>query len=115
MDDAFAMRLVERVRNLNPKLQRLVERHCALRQSLSQRLSLQVLHHKEIDPVLATDVVDVADVRMTEGGERLGLALEALLQRRIAGNVLGQDFDGNRAIEARIGGLVDLSHAARTD
>ena len=105
MDDAFAMRLVERVRNLNPKLQRLVERQCALRQSLGQRLALQVLHDQEVDAVLTTDVVDVADVRMTQGRECLGLALESLLQVRVRGDMLGQDLDGDRAIETRVAWL----------
>ncbi len=38
-----------------------------------------------------------------------------LLQRGIAGDVLGQDFDGDRAVEAGIAGFVDLAHAASAE
>ena len=115
MDDAGAVRSRERVGNLNPDLQRLVERQRTLLQPLFERLALQVLHDQEVDPVLAADVVHGADVRMTEGGERLGLALEPLLQVRVGGDVLGKDFDGDRAVQARVGRLVDLAHPARTE
>ena len=106
------MRFVERVGDLNRHLQRLVERQCALRQSLRQRLPFQMLHHQEVDPVLAADVVDGADVRMTQRGERLGFALEPLLQVWIRRDMLGQDFDGDRAVQAGVAGFVHLTHAA---
>ena len=57
----------------------------------------------------------VTDVRMTQGRERLGFALEPLLQVRIGGDVLGQDFDGDRAVQASVGRFVDLAHAASAD
>ncbi len=44
-------------------------------------------------------------MRATEGGKRLGLALEPLLQLGVGCDVLGQDLDRYRAIEARVGGL----------
>ena len=49
---------------------------------------------------------------MAQGRERLRLALEPLLQVRVGGDVLGQDLDGDGAVEPRVGGLVDLAHAA---
>ena len=57
MDDAGAMGCGECVGDLNPNLQRLVERQRTFLQSLFQRLAFQVLHDQEVDPVLATDVV----------------------------------------------------------
>ena len=41
---------------------------------------------QEVNPILAAHVVDRADVRVTERGERLGLAFEPLLQVRIGGH-----------------------------
>jgi len=41
-------------------------------------------------------------VRVTERPQRAGLALEALLQRRIVSNMRRQDLDGDVAAEARI-------------
>jgi hypothetical protein len=52
---------------------------------------------------------------MTEGGERFGLALEPVLQFGISGDVLGQNLDGDRAIQARIGRLIDFAHPASPD
>lgn len=45
-----------------------------------------------MNPILAAHVVNRADVRVTERGERLGLALEPLLQVRID----GEDLDSHR-------------------
>lgn len=60
----------------------------------------------------AADVVDVTDVRVIQGGEGLGLALEPLLQFGIGRDVLRQNFDRDSAVEAGIVGLIDLAHAA---
>ena len=51
-------------------------------------------------------------MRVTVARERLGLALEPLLQVRVSGDMLGQDLDGNGAIQTGVAGLIDLSHAA---
>jgi hypothetical protein len=47
-----------------------------------------------------------------ETRDRLGLALEPLLQIRVSRHMLGQHVDGDGAIEAGVGGLVDLAHPA---
>ena len=39
------------------------------------------------------------------------VALEPLLQIGISGDMLGQDLDGDGAVEAGVGGFVDLAHA----
>ncbi len=66
-----------------------------------QRLALDVLH----DQIVRSDVVEGADVRMVQAGDRVRLALEALAEGR-------QTFlDGNDAIEAGIERLVNLPHA----
>jgi len=41
----------------------------------------------------------------------LGLALEPLLEIRVRRDVLGEDFDGDGAVQAGVTGLVDFSHA----
>ncbi len=58
----------------------LVEWQCALLQPLRQRLAVEILHDQEVDPVLGADVVERADMRMVQGGDRSGLALKPLLQ-----------------------------------
>ena len=43
------------------------------------------------------------------------LALESLAKRGVSREVLGQNFDRDRAIESSVFGFVDFPHAARAD
>ena len=54
-------------------------------------------------------------MRVVQAGDGLGFPLEPLLQLRVAGDVLGEDFDGNRAVEAGVAGFVHLPHPAHAD
>ena len=49
---------------------------------------------------------------MIQGRHSQGFALEPLLQIRISGNMFTQHLDGDGAIEAGIGGLVNFTHPA---
>ena len=44
-----------------------------------------------------------------------GLALEALAELRIAGDVRREHFDRNRAVEPRIASFVDFTHPAAAE
>ena len=112
MDDALLMRALQRVRYLDGDLQQLLGRKRALLQPLVQGLALQVLHHQEVHARLVAHVVQRADVGVGQGGYRLGLAVEALPQSRVAGQVRGQDLDGDGALQASVAGAVHLTHAA---
>ena len=52
---------------------------------------------------------------MVHRREHLGLALEPHHPFGIAGNLIGQNFDGDVAIERRIPRAIDFAHAARTE
>ena len=54
-------------------------------------------------------IVERADVRMIEAGDRLRFAIEALLHVGVTGKVHGQNLDGDRAVQARVRGLIDLA------
>ena len=82
------------------------------REPLGEGLALEVLHDQEVDPLVLADVVEGADVGVGEGGDHLRLALEALLDLREDGQVLGQHLDGHRAVQAGVLGPIDLAHAA---
>ena len=115
MDDALAMRPVERVGDLGGDLQRLVERKRSLHEPRGQRLALEMRHDQVVRAIDVADVVDAADVRMIERGNRPRLAFETCTQIGIAGDFSWQDLDGDCAIEARVAGFVDLAHAARAE
>ena len=52
---------------------------------------------------------------MREGGDRLRFALEALEGTRIRGHLFGKDLDRDLAVQLRVAGPIDLSHAAGAD
>ena len=70
------MRRVERARDFRRRTQQLGERHRSALEPPLQRLSLDVFHDEEVAAILATDVVDRADVRVVERGNRPRFALE---------------------------------------
>jgi hypothetical protein len=65
--------------------------------------------------LLLTDVVQRADVRVRQLRNRAGFAVEALPELRVAGQILGEDLDGDRAVKPRVAAFVNLPHAARTE
>ena len=113
--DPLPVRLVERVGDLDPEAQRLVERERALAQAVAERFALEELHDEVLGLALASHVVQRADVRMRQLGNRLGLALEALAGLGRRGQVRRQDLDGDGPLEPRVLSPVDFPHAARAD
>lgn len=84
-------------------------------ESQMERLALEQLHDEEALVVVATDIKQRADVRMTEAGNRLGLAVETRFGLRVADAAGGQDLDGDVPIEARVLRAIDLAHTAHAD
>ena len=58
------------------------------------------------------DAVNGGDVRVVQAGEDLRLPLEPGEAVRISGEGVGQDLQGDLAVELRVGRLPDLAHAA---
>ena len=124
MDDALAMRLVERVGDLAGNPQHIVGRQRSFLQPRGERLALEQFHDEEIDLVAtlarrsafgakAADVIQHADVGMVELRNRPGFALEPCLELRIARGVRGENLDSDHALEPRVTGAIDLAHASR--
>ena len=70
---------------------------------------------RNVVPLVFTDVVEGADVRVSEGSHDPRLALEPCAAIRVGAQFGGKDLDRDRAVEAGVAGLVDLAHAARTN
>ena len=115
MDDVLLMRLVQRVHDLARDLQGVVEWQRSTRESIGERLALEVLEDEIPHAVLFPDVVKRADVRVVQAGDRLRFAVEALLHVGVVGEVRRQHLDGDRSIQPGVGGFVDLAHAASTE
>ena len=106
------VRFRQRLGDFDRVAKHLVERQAAARQPRRQRLAFEKLHHQEVDAVLMADVVQVADVRVIQRGDRARLALEALSGARIGDAMRRDDLDGDRAIQPGVAGAVDLAHPA---
>jgi hypothetical protein len=56
------------------------------------------------------DVVEHANVRMIQTGDRSGFALEALPQLRIVGKLRGENLDGYRSVESGVRRAINCAH-----
>ena len=115
MDDALLVRGGEGLCDLRPELHHLVEWQRALLQAIGEDLALEQLHHQEVRVALVPDVEERADVGVIQGGDRLGLALEALAALLVLGEGGGEDLDGDAAVEAGVLPPPDLAHSAGAD
>ena len=108
----FAVSSVEGVGNLDgrevmtPQFQRL---ECY---QVLQGWPSRKLHSNERLTLLLADVVDRANVGMRQRGGGFCLALETVQGQRITRNLIGQELQGNKAVQARVLSLIDHSHAA---
>ena len=116
--DAGAMRRGECLGNLHAELERLLDRQGAALQPLRQALAFQELHHQEQPGRAAAvgrqlaHVVERADVGMLETRDAARLPFEAIAPGGVRGHFGRQHLDGHGAIETRVGGAIDLAHAA---
>ena len=109
------MGCVQTIGDLNPETKGLVELQRTFLQAIGERLSLEVLHDEEFDPAFVTHVVQRTDMGMIQARDRARFSLETFFERGAIRQMARKHFDGDRAIEPRVFGLVDLPHAAGSD
>src|SRR5688572_14329776 len=84
--------------------------------TLFERASRYVLHSYIRGAVLRFPaIVDLDDVRVREGCGALGLALEALDELLVVGELLPQDLESNVPIEDLVVGQVHLGHPSASE
>ena len=79
---------------------------------LVERRAVDILERDEIDRVNRADLIDRDDVRVVEGGGRLGFADKPPRAIRVARGVGLQHFEGDHPIQPGIECPVDHPHAA---
>jgi hypothetical protein len=84
VEDAARMRFGQAVSNLNGVVERLIEAQGTSCHSLRQCFSLEILHHEEVDAILAADVEQRANVGVAQPGHGACLALEAFPRARLS-------------------------------
>ena len=83
MTDACTMCGGQRIGDLDRMAQCLVHGQWASSEASRQGFALEVLHHEEIDAVVAAHIEDGANVRIAQCGEDSGLAVEPLPPRGV--------------------------------
>jgi hypothetical protein len=115
MDDALGVGGVEGVGDFEGDFEEGVEVEGVAVDAMLKGGAVEILHGDEGLAVLFADVVDGADVGVVQGGGRLGFAFEAGEGLGILGDVVGEEFQGDVAVKARVLGFVDNAHAAATE
>jgi len=108
------VRGIERVGDFDGQAEQHVHLQRASGNAMLEGQAVEILHCDEGLAVLFANVVNGADVGVVESGSRLGFAAEALQRLAILGDVFGEEFQGDEAIEPGVFGLVYNAHAAAT-
>jgi hypothetical protein len=115
MHDALPVRLVERIGYLKGDLKSFLDFQPPFGETCFERLAFEILHYQEIDSVLVPDIVEGTNMRVVQIRNGLRLAFEPNTQIGILGQMLWQDLDRNRALQAAIAGAVDFAHSTGSD
>ena len=97
------VRGLERLGDLAGDREGLVERERPALQPLGEVFALDELHDEGADAARLLEAVDRGDVGVLELGEDLRLALEAREAFGVGGERLGEDLDGDLALQLRVG------------
>jgi hypothetical protein len=111
MDDAPVVRRLERLGDLSCDAECLVKRKRSPGDPLSERRPRHELHDQEASAFGFLQSVNRRNVGMIERRERLRLARESRSTVRITGGGLGKQLERDGAVQLRVGGLIDLTHA----
>jgi hypothetical protein len=112
MKDSVRVRGVESVGDLDCERQQRVHLQRTPPNPMLQGQPFQKLHGDEGFALLAADVVNGANVGVVQRGCSLGLEQKTGKRLGISGNLLGQEFEGDEAMQARVFRLVDHAHPA---
>ena len=102
MSDPLSMRLCQCARDFAAVVQHSFQRQTPFSQALGESVALDQLHHQ----VIGAHIVQSADMRVIEGRNGLGFALESSTELLIG------DLDRDGPAQARVTGFIDLAHPA---
>ena len=110
MHDPARVRGVQGIRDLDRKIQQLIELDGRAFDAVLERLAVQELHGDEGLMVLLPDLINRADVGVIQRRGRLCFTPEAFQGLMVLGKAFGQEFQGDKSVESRVLGLVDHTH-----
>jgi hypothetical protein len=115
VDDAFGVRRIERIGNLDGQTEQSVGLDGPSSDAVCQRHALQQFHRNEGPPIDLVDFMDHANVGVVQRGRSLGLALKTAEGLRIVGQFLGKELQGNVTPQLKVFRLIHYAHASTTD
>src|SRR5580692_2221664 len=86
-----------------------------LRDAALQRHAVKKFHGDEGFSVLLANIMNRANVGMVQRGRRLSFALKSGESQRVAGDVFGQELQGDKTMQPNILRFVDHAHAAAAE
>ena len=89
MEDALAMRRIERIAELNRDVDHHVQRQRLALDAVLERSPLEQLHHDEVPTFALVDAVYRTDVRVIQRRRGPGFALQPLQSEVVVGNLIG--------------------------
>ena len=115
VDDAVPVCRLKGVRDLDAEAEDLCERQRPAFDTRGQRLPFEQFEDEVLGVVLATDVVQAADVRVIQRRDRLGLVRESGAELRVIRQLRREHLYGDHAVEAGVAGPIHLAHASGPD
>src|SRR5690242_5602094 len=112
VDDAFTVRSIKGIGNFNGQREQSLQIEGAAANTMLEGDTFEVFHGDEGAAIFLSDVMNRADVGVIQSGSSLSLALESGKGLRIAGNIIGQEFEGDEAVQASVFNLINHTHAA---
>jgi hypothetical protein len=115
MNDSLAVGSFERLRNLDAEIEEQFQIHGTSRDAMLQSGPIEKFHRKVSLPILFTNFVNRADVRMVEGRGGSRLPPESLESLQVFGQVIRKKLQRNVAAKIRVLSLVNNAHPAATE
>ena len=115
VDDASSVSGVECVGDVNRQTEQNIGVDGFSGDAILQRHPVQKLHGDERFPILFTNIKDHANIRVIQRGGSLGFSLEPGQRLRVAGHILRQEFQSDKAMQSRVLGFVDHTHPATAE
>jgi len=115
VDDSQVVGLGETVAELAGELNRFLQRQGPVAAPVEEAAAVHVLHDQERAIGSAAVVVDLDDVGVVQGRDRLGLGQEAADGCLAAGGLAQDSLDRHLAVEAGVEGQKHLAHATAAE
>jgi hypothetical protein len=112
MDDAFGMSGIESISNFDSDIEKKLKLEGPAENVLFEGFAFEKFHGEECLTIFFADIKYCANAWMIESRGSLSLAAEAGEGLRVTGDVGRKEFEGDKAVETSVLGLVNHTHAA---